>query len=154
MAALAADIAPRCVRLNPHLAGEAPGETRDAALIDDPDVRLHSNFQWAVARNLTSLPGTVPTVGSRLCNAACPARARFAASSGAAQGAASPADQAAQHADAVRRGVVVRGLPACSAEADLEAGFARHRRGHAPADPRGCENFSRHLTQRCASRSS
>lgn len=55
MAALAADIALRCVQLNPHLAGEAPKETEGVALIDELDLHLHPNWQRAVVRNLTSL---------------------------------------------------------------------------------------------------
>ena len=55
MAALAADIALRCVQLNPHLAGEAPRETEGVALIDELDLHLHPNWQRAVVRNLTSL---------------------------------------------------------------------------------------------------
>ena len=55
MAALAADIALRCVQLNPHLAGEAPRQTEGVALIDELDLHLHPNWQRAVVRNLTSL---------------------------------------------------------------------------------------------------
>ena len=55
MAALAADIALRCVQLNPHLAGEAPSETEGVALIDELDLHLHPNWQRVVVRNLTSL---------------------------------------------------------------------------------------------------
>ena len=55
MAALAADIALRCVQLNPHLAGKAPRETEGVALIDELDVHLHPNWQRVVVRNLTSL---------------------------------------------------------------------------------------------------
>ena len=55
MAALAADIALRCVQLNPHLAGEAPNETEGVALIDELDLHLHPNWQRVVVRNLTSL---------------------------------------------------------------------------------------------------
>ncbi len=55
MAALAADIALRCVQLNPHLAGEAPHETEGVALIDELDLHLHPNWQRVVVRNLTSL---------------------------------------------------------------------------------------------------
>ncbi len=55
MAALAADIALRCVQLNPHLAGEAPRETEGIALIDELDLHLHPNWQRVVVRNLTSL---------------------------------------------------------------------------------------------------
>lgn len=55
MAALAADIALRCVQLNPHLKEEAPGETEGIALIDELDLHLHPNWQRAIVRNLTSL---------------------------------------------------------------------------------------------------
>ena len=55
MAALAADIALRCVQLNPHLAGKAPRETEGVALIDELDLHLHPNWQRVVVRNLTSL---------------------------------------------------------------------------------------------------
>lgn len=55
MAALAADIALRCVQLNPHLKGEAARETEGIALIDELDLHLHPNWQRAVVRNLTSL---------------------------------------------------------------------------------------------------
>ena len=55
MAALAADIALRCVQLNPHLAGEAPRETEGVVLIDELDLHLHPNWQRVVVRGLTSL---------------------------------------------------------------------------------------------------
>ena len=55
MAALAADIALRCVQLNPHLAGKAPSETEGVALIDELDLHLHPNWQRVVVRNLTAL---------------------------------------------------------------------------------------------------
>ena len=55
MAALAADIALRCVQLNPHLAGQAPRETEGVVLIDELDLHLHPNWQRVVVRNLTSL---------------------------------------------------------------------------------------------------
>ena len=55
MAALAADIALRCVQLNPHLAGEAPQETDGVVLIDELDLHLHPNWQRVVVRNLTTL---------------------------------------------------------------------------------------------------
>ena len=54
MMALAADIAWRCVQLNPHLAGDAPNETEGVALIDELDLHLHPNWQRTVVRNLTS----------------------------------------------------------------------------------------------------
>lgn len=55
MTALAADIALRCVQLNPHLGREAPSETEGVALIDELDLHLHPNWQRAVVRNLTTL---------------------------------------------------------------------------------------------------
>ena len=55
MAALAADIALRCVQLNPHLAGDAPSNTDGVALIDELDLHLHPNWQRVVVRNLTTL---------------------------------------------------------------------------------------------------
>ena len=55
MTALAADIALRCVQLNPHLGREAPSETQGVALIDELDLHLHPNWQRAVVRNLTTL---------------------------------------------------------------------------------------------------
>ena len=55
MTALAADIALRCIQLNPHLAGAAPGETEGVVLIDELDLHLHPNWQRAVVRNLVSL---------------------------------------------------------------------------------------------------
>ena len=55
MVALAADIALRCVQLNPHLKGEAPRETEGVALIDELDLHLHSNWQRVVVQNLTTL---------------------------------------------------------------------------------------------------
>ncbi len=55
MTALAADIALRCVQLNPHLRGNAPKETEGIALIDELDLHLHPSWQRAVVHNLTSL---------------------------------------------------------------------------------------------------
>ena len=55
MTALAAEIALRCVQLNPHLGREAPSETEGVALIDELDLHLHPNWQRAVVRNLTTL---------------------------------------------------------------------------------------------------
>ena len=55
MAALAADIALRCVQLNPHLAGNAPRRTDGVVLIDELDLHLHPNWQRVVVRNLTTL---------------------------------------------------------------------------------------------------
>ena len=55
MTALAADIALRCVQLNPHLAGQAPRETEGVVLIDELDLHLHPNWQRVIMRNLTIL---------------------------------------------------------------------------------------------------
>lgn len=55
MAALAADIALRCVQLNPHFAGDAPRKTKGVVLIDELDLHLHPNWQRVVIRNLTSI---------------------------------------------------------------------------------------------------
>ena len=55
MTALAADIALRCVQLNPHLAGQAPSETEGVVLIDELDLHLHPNWQRVIVRNLTTL---------------------------------------------------------------------------------------------------
>ena len=55
MTSLAADIALRCVQLNPHKGGKAPRETEGVVLIDELDRHLHPNWQRVVVRNLTSL---------------------------------------------------------------------------------------------------
>ncbi len=55
MTALAADLAMRCVQLNPHLSSEAPHETEGVVLIDELDLHLHPNWQRGVVRNLVSL---------------------------------------------------------------------------------------------------
>ena len=55
MAALAADIALRCVQLNPHLEGKAPKETGGVVLIDELDLHLHPNWQREIVGNLISL---------------------------------------------------------------------------------------------------
>ncbi len=55
MTALAADIALRCVQLNPHLAGQAPSETEGMVLIDELDLHLHPNWQRRVVSDLISL---------------------------------------------------------------------------------------------------
>lgn len=64
MAALAADIALRCVQLNPHFAGEAPIETNGVVLIDELDLHLHPNWQRVVVRNLTLLFPTLQFVAT------------------------------------------------------------------------------------------
>ena len=55
MTALAADMAWRCVQLNPHLAGQALRETEGIMLIDELDLHLHPNWQRMIVRNLLSL---------------------------------------------------------------------------------------------------
>ncbi|SAY39099.1 AAA family ATPase [Candidatus Synechococcus spongiarum] len=54
MMALAADVAWRCVQLNPHLAGQALRETEGVVLIDELDLHLHPNWQGVIVRNLLS----------------------------------------------------------------------------------------------------
>ena len=54
MAALAADIAMRCVQLNPHLKGDAPKGTEGVVLIDELDLHLHPNRQCRIVGDLTS----------------------------------------------------------------------------------------------------
>ena len=55
MTALAADIAVRCMQLNPHLRGDAPKKTSGVVLIDELDLHLHPNWQRKIVGNLTSL---------------------------------------------------------------------------------------------------
>lgn len=55
MTALAADIAWRCIQLNPQLAGQAPRETEGVVLIDELDLHLHPNWQRVIVPNLLSL---------------------------------------------------------------------------------------------------
>ncbi|KKZ14310.1 MAG: hypothetical protein TH68_05255 [Candidatus Synechococcus spongiarum 142] len=55
MTVLAADVAWRCVQLNPHLAGQALRETEGVVLIDELDLHLHPNWQRMIVRNLLSL---------------------------------------------------------------------------------------------------
>ena len=54
MTALAADIAMRCVQLNPHLKGDAPNGTDGVVLIDGLDLHLHPNWQRRIVGDLTS----------------------------------------------------------------------------------------------------
>jgi len=49
--AMAGDIAYRCVRLNPHLAAEAPRQTDGIVLIDEIDMHLHPQWQQVVVGN-------------------------------------------------------------------------------------------------------
>jgi predicted ATP-binding protein involved in virulence len=48
MIAMVADIAYRCVRLNPHLTTRAPSETKGIVLIDEVDMHLHPQWQQVV----------------------------------------------------------------------------------------------------------
>lgn len=52
MAALAADLAQRCVQLNGHLGAEAPRQTRGIVLIDEIDLHLHPAWQQQVLPSL------------------------------------------------------------------------------------------------------
>lgn len=55
MTALAADVAWRCVQLNPQLGGQALRETKGVVLIDELDLHLHPNWQRMIVNNLLSL---------------------------------------------------------------------------------------------------
>lgn len=50
--AMAADLAHRCVRLNPHFGAEAAALTSGIALIDEVDMHLHPAWQQTVLENL------------------------------------------------------------------------------------------------------
>jgi len=50
--AMIGDIAYRCIRLNPHLGGEAPRETEGVVLIDEIDMHLHPRWQQMVVGQL------------------------------------------------------------------------------------------------------
>ena len=52
MISLAADLALRCARLNPHLQERAPQETCGIVLIDEVDLHLHPSWQQRVVQNL------------------------------------------------------------------------------------------------------
>lgn len=52
MIALVADLAHRCVRLNPHLGDAAPRETPGILLIDEVDMHLHPRWQQLVVDQL------------------------------------------------------------------------------------------------------
>ena len=52
MIAMVADIAYRCVRLNPHLAINAPSETVGVVLIDEVDLHLHPQWQQVILPGL------------------------------------------------------------------------------------------------------
>ncbi len=52
MVGLVADIAYRCVRLNPHLEGNAVNDTFGIVLIDEVDMHLHPEWQQLVLQNL------------------------------------------------------------------------------------------------------
>lgn len=53
MAALTADLAQRCVRLNGHLGADAPRRTSGIVLIDEVDLHLHPAWQQQVLPALT-----------------------------------------------------------------------------------------------------
>ena len=55
LTALAADIALRCVQLNPHLKGEAPKVINGVVLIDELDLHLHPKWQRRIVGDLNSL---------------------------------------------------------------------------------------------------
>jgi predicted ATP-binding protein involved in virulence len=59
MAALAGDLAHRCVRLNPHLGEAAAKQTPGVVLIDEVDMHLHPAWQQVV---IQSLRGAFPLV--------------------------------------------------------------------------------------------
>lgn len=50
--AMIGDIAYRCIRLNPHLGGEAPQKTEGVVLIDEIDMHLHPRWQQVVIGQL------------------------------------------------------------------------------------------------------
>ena len=50
--AMIGDIAYRCIRLNPHLGGEAPQNTEGVVLIDEIDMHLHPHWQQVVIGQL------------------------------------------------------------------------------------------------------
>lgn len=54
MAALTADLAQRCVRLNGHLGEDAPRRTSGIVLIDEVDLHLHPVWQQRVLEGLTT----------------------------------------------------------------------------------------------------
>lgn len=56
---LVADLALRCVRLNPHLGWRAPLETTGIVLIDEVDLHLHPAWQQSI---VSSLKSTFPLV--------------------------------------------------------------------------------------------
>lgn len=53
--ALVADLALRCVRLNPHLGWDASRKTRGVVLIDEVDLHLHPAWQQRVVQNLRNV---------------------------------------------------------------------------------------------------
>lgn len=53
MISLVADLAHRCVRLNPHLGGDAAAGTPGIVLIDEIDMHLHPRWQQVVVELLT-----------------------------------------------------------------------------------------------------
>ncbi|WP_250666481.1 AAA family ATPase, partial [Escherichia coli] len=53
------DIAYRCIKLNPHLGGDAARQTRGVVLIDEVDMHLHPRWQQII---LTQLREVFPQI--------------------------------------------------------------------------------------------
>tara|TARA_R110002096_G_scaffold173781_9_gene349031 strand:- start:241769 stop:243103 length:1335 start_codon:yes stop_codon:yes gene_type:complete len=62
MVALTADLAHRCVSLNPHLGDEAASRTPGTVLIDEVDLHLHPSWQQRVVELLQSAFGALQLV--------------------------------------------------------------------------------------------
>ena len=54
MIGMIADIAYRCIKLNPHLGVNALKETNGLVLIDKLDLHLHPSWQKAIVKELTT----------------------------------------------------------------------------------------------------
>ena len=54
MIGMIADIAYRCIKLNPHLGVNALKETNGLVLIDELDLHLHPSWQKAIVKELTT----------------------------------------------------------------------------------------------------
>ena len=54
MIGMIADIAYRCIKLNPHLGVDALKETNGLVLIDELDLHLHPSWQKAIVHELTT----------------------------------------------------------------------------------------------------
>ncbi len=59
LVALVADLAHRCVRLNPHLGADAPRRTPGVVLIDEVDLHLHPGWQQTILSALREAFGEV-----------------------------------------------------------------------------------------------